>query len=267
MLGDSPKYDRPPVRRITLTVYIEPLENFDLQMVGQLQQRWSERFPAMSQSFPLSRPDELPRTSPLSAQWPMPAVTQVASSLSRSISYQFDQISLSWIFDSEAADTTYPGYEALSKELDATFKYFAEVVERLGDTPLRVQASRCSYENVFDDIEGVDWLVGYISNWSERSAQQRLDGAEYVGFRFRKNTENDQLNTSRTVSTQLDAGEIFGITMLDIDVLSMPKPDSELVAEDPAVAARKLLEDAHNVLISTFESLASEELRTAWGKR
>src|SRR4051794_21713554 len=128
-MGGTRQYERPPVRRTTLTVFIEPVENFDLEMITRLHRRWSERFPAVKQSFPRPRPDELPDATPFGSAtgwFPLPAVIQVSSSLSRTISYQFDQISLSWHFDPEAADTTYPGFEVLSRELHSNFEYFAD---------------------------------------------------------------------------------------------------------------------------------------------
>jgi hypothetical protein len=197
----------------------------------------------------------------------MPAVVQVASSLSRTISYQFDQISLSWNFDSEAADMTYPGFDVLSKELDSTFGYFAEVVEKMADTPLKVQGCACNYENVLDNVNGADWIVGYLSNWEEKSARNRLTGQGYVGFRYSGTSDNEDLNTHRVVSAQLDSGRDVGMTTLGIAVTSTPQTTSLLLEAPPRQAAKQLLDDAHDILISTFETLANDVMRTAWGKR
>ena len=268
MMEGSPRYDHPPVRSTTLTVFVEPIENFDLAIILPLQQRWSERFPALAQSYPRRRPPELPSVDALgSSGWPLPAVEQVDRSLSRTISYQHDQISLEWTFDLEAVDSAYPGFAVLSAELSLNFAYFVEVVQRLGDKPLKVQGCRCMYENRFDGVEGEDWIAGYISDWQNLSATKRMGGAEYVGFRLKEASENSALGTLRTVRSELDAGPEVGTTRFDIDVVSVALPESAFGKDSPADAARLLLEDAHELLIDTFAHSASDAMRAKWGVR
>lgn len=261
------EYGRPPVTSATLTVFIEPVENFDLSMVTRLHTRWSERFPGLQQTFPRTRPDELPSVTPFesAAGWfPLPCVIQFSSSLSRAISFQYDQISLTWNFDVDAADSTYPGYEALSKELHTTFEYFAEVVAQMADKPLKVQGCRVEYENKIDSIDGVDWITGYLSNW-EATARNRLEDAEYVGFRSRNSVENNSLGTRTTVRVQLGSGSDYEDTDLDIDVVSVPLEESPIAEGKPTDQARRLLDDAHDLEISTFEMYVNDKMRTHWG--
>gem|GEM_PF-2959469 len=252
-----------------MTVFVEPIENFDLTMIAPLHQRWSEKFPALAQAFPRRRPEGLPELDPLSfsSGWPLPAVEQVDNSLSRSISYQQDQISLKWRFDPEAADTTYPGFATLSGELSSVFGYFIEVVARLGDKPLRIQGCRCLYVNQLNDIGGIEWLAGYISDWQSRKVGSYLDDAEYVGLRVKKTSENQDLGTRRIAMSELDSGEEFGTTRLDIDVVSIPLPKSKLAEVPPGEAAREMLNDAHATLIATFQDSANDEMRARWGFR
>lgn len=268
-MGDGPRFDRPPVRATTLTVFVEPIENFDLTMIVALHQRWSEKFPAQAQSYPRRRPDELPEVELMGfpSGWPLPAMEQVDNSLSRKISYQHDQISLQWKFDSEAADTAYPGFVALSRALSQVFDYFIEVVERLGDKPLRVQGCRCVYVNRLDGIEGADWLAGYVSDWQGDKGGGRLGSAEYLGLRVKTITENGELGTRRISMTELDAGSEMDPTRLDIDAVSIPLPDSNLTNMPPAEAASAMLGDAHATLIATFQESANDDMRAKWGFR
>jgi hypothetical protein len=252
-----------------LTIYVEPIDNFDLAMVAPLHQRWSEKFPALGQAFPRRRPDELPDVDIVGFAngWPTPAVEQVDTSLSRTLSYQRDQISLEWKFDSEAADTTYPGFASLSAELSSVFAYFLEVVERLGDKTLRIQGARCAYMNLLDGIEGVDWMAGYISGWQGSALGSQLGDAEYFGLRVKKTSENPDLATSRIAMSELDSGQEVGGTLLRIDVVSVPQSESSLSDLPPAEAARAMLEDAHAALIATFEDSADDGMRAKWGVR
>ncbi|OPX05950.1 TIGR04255 family protein [Mycobacterium sp. AT1] len=266
MTDGGPRYERPPVRGTTLTVFFEPVENFDLSIINKLVQRWAERFPALQQSPPSPRPSGLPSVNFFSgAGWPLPSVEQVASSLSRSISYQHDQFSLAWSFDPEAPDSSYPGFENLSVELSTYFQHFADVIERLGDTPLKVQGCRCFYVNRFEDIEGVDWLANALSGWEGVAAKERYSRADYIGFRLRKTTENPVLGTRRTALSELDSGADTPTTQLDIDVVSLPLPQSKINTMGPTEAARILLNDAHTVLIETFQTSADNAMRASWG--
>jgi len=268
-MGGTRKYERPPVRRTVLTVYFDPVENFDLEMITRLHSRWSERYPASQQSFPETRPDELPTASPFRAAFggfPAPAVLQISRSLSRTISYQYDQISFSWQFDPEAPDNTYPGFEALSKELHSNFEFFADVVEKFADKPLKVQGGQCYYDNELANTEGVDWISGYLSNWTGTVARNRLEGAEYVGFRWRNESDNERLGTHRVTKVQLDSGTDWEETEIDINVLSLPLEGSQIEGKPPTEQARLLLDDAHDLEISTFEKLINDELRASWGK-
>lgn len=268
MPDGSPSYDRPPVTRTTLSVYVEPIENFDLSMILPLQKRWSEKFPALAQAYPSRRPAELPEASSFGGSWPLPAVEQLDGSLSRTLRYQHDQLSLEWVFDLEAADSAYPGFDVLSAELSTAFTYFVEVVQRFGDKPLTVQGCRCFYENRLD-VTAEDWLVGFLASWRTASdATARFDDAAYVGFRLREHSENSVLGTTRIARSELDAGRALGATGLDIDVLSVGLPDSPVIVENsPSEAARLLLDDAHSLLIDTFAKSASDEMRAKWGMR
>lgn len=268
-MDGSPRYDRPPVRATTLTIYVEPIDNFDLAMVAPLHQRWSEKFPALGQGLPRRRPEELPEVEIIgfASGWPLPAVEQVDNSLSRTLSYQRDQISLEWKFDSEAAVTAYPGFASLSAELTAVFAYFVEVIERLGDKNLQIQGARCAYINLLDGVEGVDWIAGYLSGWQGLAVGNRLGEVDYLGLRVKKVSENPDLASRTIAMTELDSGQEVGKTHLGIDVVSVLLPESTLRDLSPTEAARAMLEDAHATLITLFEENANDEMRAKWEVR
>ncbi|MDV3125726.1 hypothetical protein M1247_12435 [Mycobacterium sp. 21AC1] len=267
MMDGSPRYERPPVRSTSLTVFVEPIENFDVSMIGQLQQRWSERFPALAQTAPRRRPTPLPEVDIFGSGWPLPGVEQVSSSLCRTIAYQHDQIALDWTFDAEAPDTSYPGFEVLAGELNSYFDFFADLVERWGDRPLKVQGCRCQYGNLLDDIAGADWIANYLSDWHGVGSTRRFDDAGYLGFRLRREKKNEELGANTTTRVDIDSGRDVGATQLDIDTLSIPLPDSPLSEKDPKEVAQLLLTDAHQRLIEAFEESSNDAMRTTWGVR
>lgn len=266
---DGKRYERPPVEKTTLTVFIDPIENFDVSIIGRLQQRWSERYPALKQTAPKRRPSPpLPEVDLFGSGWPLPGIEQVASSLCRTVAYQHDQISLEWSFDPDAPDTSYPGFEALAKELNSLFSYFAELVQRFGDTQLRVEGCGCLYENRLDGVASEDWIANYLSGWQGVDSFRQLDEVEYIGFRLRDQLVNRELGTQRTTSVVIDGGHGVDATGLDIDVVSIPLPDADLGKNhSPEEVARILLDDAHQRLIETFEDSANDAMRNNWGVR
>jgi uncharacterized protein (TIGR04255 family) len=261
----SAQFDHPPVRRTRLTVFFEPLDNFDIDLIAPLQERWSERYSGRSQTAPRVRPTGLPEVDPFGSGWPMPAIVQTSPSLSRKISYQFDQVTFSWTFDPEAAVSSYPGFEALSAELRKRFAEFVEIVEAKADSALVVQGCQCVYNNAVEEVALVDWVADHLDGWSGRTASTRFDEAEYVGFRVRQSDHDDTLGVDRAVSSQLDyvAGE--GVS-LEIDVVAVPGTNS-LIPAKPQDAAAQLMEAAHELLIETFLGSISPSMKKSWGAR
>lgn len=262
--GGSERYDRPPVQSTRLTVYFEPLDNFDIELVSLLQSRWGERYPSVSQSPPRGRPPGLPETDPFDTGWPMPAIIQISSSLGRRLSYQFDQVSFSWNFDVDAVESKYPGFETLLEEFRNRFDELNTIVEKMADSPLQIQGCSCAYKNEFRDISGTDWLADNLSEWAGGSATNQFEGARHLGFVAHYNSLNQEQDIDRLVWTTMDDGRDRNL-LYKIEALAVPTAPS--VDPTPWPMASRFMIEAHSALIEIFSKSASPSMKKSWGLR
>lgn len=267
MLEGGTNFDQPPVQTTVLTAFFEPITLFDLSFILPLQRRWAERYPELRQKVPRGRPSVLPDVdvSDLGALWPLPAIEQQNRELSRSISYQADQFSLSWQLDPKSSDPKYPGFAALYAEFQNLFHEFVEQVQSMAK-PLKVQGGRCSYENCLTSIAGVDYIAQYLSDFSDVEALRRMPSAEYVGFRFNEEPSETPEGSQIRVSVQLDSPKDKDTT-LDIDVIAVPVRNSPIDGGEAQAAAARLIEDAHHALVTTFLKSVSSDMQRGWRKR
>lgn len=259
--GDDVKYARPPVRTTVFAVFIDPIE-FDINLVAKLRERWMSHYPGgVAQSPPRFRPAELPSTDPFAAPWPMPSIQLVDASLSRVISFQFDQISLTWRFDPDGEGDQYQGYDALADELNERFAEFVEIADDVSSGTINVQGCQCSYSNTLAGIGGQDWLAGHATNWLSSAEPQGFEDADYFGFRLHRQDEDDGVN--RSVWVQLDEGAAQR-PELDINVVALPADEQVASNTDPKALARRLLDSAHKLENKTFEASFSESMKKNW---
>jgi uncharacterized protein (TIGR04255 family) len=265
--GGRPSFDDPPVQATVLTVYFEPITQFDLTFILPLQQRWAKSYPALNQTPPRNRPPSMPDVdiTSLGTNWPMPGTEQGDITSGRTLSYQADQISLSWAADSDLPDLKYPGFQTIFAELTLRFDEFLEQVESMAE-PVVVHGVRCAYENYLEDTPGVDYIAQYLSGFAGISANRRMDHSRYVGFRFNKDPEESLDGSEINVAVQLDSRR-DSVTTLDIEVFATPARNSPLDGGEPRETAPQLMRDAHVALIDTFLESTSIDMQRAWGKR
>lgn len=266
MQDGGTNFDHPPVQTTVLTVFFEPITLFDLTFIMPLQQRWAERYPELKQKAPRGRPYALPdvEVGELGSTWPFPAVEQQNREMGRKISYQADQISLTWQLEKEAIDPGYPGFNALFNEFRAVLREFVERVEAMAK-PIVVQGARCNYENYFEHIDGIDYIAQYLSDFNGVNAVRRMTDTEYVGFRFNKESIDSPAGSAISVGVQLDVTK-DRLPTLDIDVTAVPIRNSPIDGGDAQAAAVQLIDDAHNALIDTFMESVSADMQRTWGK-
>ncbi|WP_141772516.1 hypothetical protein [Mycolicibacterium neoaurum] len=196
----------------------------------------------------------------------MPGTEQGDIASGRTLSYQADQISLSWGADSDLPDLKYPGFEAIFSELTSRFDEFVEQVESMAE-PVVVHGVRCAYENYLEDIPGVDYIAQYLSGFAGGVASnRRMDQSRYVGFRFNKDPDVSDDGSEINVAVQLDSRR-GSVTTLDIEVYATPAHNSPIDGGDPREAASQLMRDAHVALIDTFLESTSHDMQQSWGKR
>lgn len=267
--GGRTHYERPPVRRAIFTVYVKPLP-YDIGLINKLCDVWSTDYPGVRQTPPVPRSrntySPLPQTDPFDSPWPMPRVELVNSSLSRTIAFQFDHVSLTWRFDADTPNDHYPSYEVLAEELITKFGDFVRIVDDVSDATVEVQGCQCYYSNSLEDIGAERWLIGYLTgDWSDIEARKKqLDDAAYIGFQLHWNEEKDGLK--RDVGVHIDEG-LEQRPELDIHAVAAHADPSSSKTDDPCTTARSLLDSAHQLENTTFEDCFSEDIKTKWKAR
>lgn len=252
------EYNRPPVRVTVFTVFCQPFD-LDLGVITDLRNEWAGRYPGFKQVAPMGRRSELlPSSDLFGLRWPMPAAQMVDSSLSRTLSFQFDQFSLRWTFDTDAEQSTYPGYTTLADELFDRFSEFVGVVDAASDSAVAVEGCQCFYTNTLDGIGGREWLTSFLS---VDGTAGLLDDAEHFGFRIHR--EDALEGFRRSVSVQMDAGRQQA-PEVDISAVAVPAEDAETASSEPKELARRLLDAAHSLQNQTFESSFSETMKKNW---
>lgn len=263
--GGSIHYERPPVRRTTFTVYVKPLP-YDIGLITKLCEVWSGDYPGIKQTPPTPRPQGVPETDPFegAVTWPMPRVELVNSSLSRTIAFQFDHVSLTWRFDANATTDQYPRYEVLAEELITKFGDFVQIVDDVSGTTVEVEGCQCYYTNDLEGIGAKRWLAGYVTGWASTElthSTQLADDPTYIGFHAHWADQKNGIK--RTVGVHVDEGEKQRAELDVRSVAALADPPS--TRDDPSAVARNLLDAAHELENQTFESSFSEEMKAKWG--
>ncbi|MFD6199510.1 TIGR04255 family protein [Mycobacteriaceae bacterium NPDC060252] len=259
VMGDR-QYGRPPVRAAVFTVYFHPF-NLDLAVITELRNKWAADYPGFKQAIPVNRSGKmLPPSDILSTSaWPAPAVQLADNSLSRTLAFQFDQLSLTWKFDTSGESSRYPGYSALVDELIVRFSEFISVVDSASGDSVIVQGCRCYYMNSLDGIGAQNWLTSFLTG--QPGAASSLDAARNYGFRLYRDDAVEKVK--RSVLVQMSAvGKNH--SHVDISVLAVPSETVNDPADDPPQLARQLMDAAHDLENQTFESSFSETMKKEW---
>ncbi|WP_156517432.1 hypothetical protein [Rhodococcus sp. LB1] len=264
--GEFVQYRRPPVRNTVLRVYVEPIENFDLNLAITLNSKWGTEYPVLRQGLLKSRPRQLPTVTPPFAKgewWAMSSIEQTNDSLQRVLGIQFDQISLSWTFDEDKPEGQYPGFEKLSQELDEKLDTFAAAIEEMGSS-FEVHACECVYTNTLEDVRGPDWVSGYLTDWNDTAQVAEMPPeTKYLGANFRFENSSESADTISYV--RLKDNRKSQEAELTIQVIAKPLGDDP---EDRSGldSSRRLMQAAHRELITNFERCASTSMKENWGK-
>jgi uncharacterized protein (TIGR04255 family) len=262
--GEFLQYGRPPVRNTALRVYIEPIENFDVNLALTLNSKWGSEYPVLRQGLLNSRPPQIPSVPPPFTNgewWAMSSIEQTDQSLQRVLAFQFDQISLSWSFDDDKPEGQYPGFEKLSRELDEKVHEFAAVIEEI-DSSFEVHGCECIYTNILEDVRGPDWIGGYLTAWNDTPRIEKMPtAATYLGVNFRFESSDDEADTFSVVSLKDDRESQEA--ELKIRVLATP-PSGNRDSTPSANKSLYLMQAAHRELISQFEDCASPAMKEKW---
>lgn len=261
----NPQYDEPPVRSVVLTVYYAPINDFGLPLALELAKLWAERYPAITQEPLRPRPPELPASSPFEGiTWPFPRVMQTDNTLSRSISYQFDQFSLRWTFDGGVQANKYPGFNALFDELKEVYQKFSNAVDKMSESSVSIQACGCEYANNFDDISPESWVVGFVSGWNESIPEASITvDDKKVFLRFTGTSNND--NIEQSYSIQVSRKKAKG-SSIRIRASARLSTEESVTQNREHLSVDALMESAHDLLIENFEKASDDAMKERWGR-
>lgn len=253
MAPNSPRFqlERPPVRRVTLTVNFETAPRLQGWHLGTFFRNLETRYLSREEVPPHLAPDsadyELER--PVIA-WPIPR-TEFAG-VDRSLSVQGDELEVAWTFGGDDEDHEYPGFESLMAELGGVF---ADLVSSASEHAVTITPQRvgCFYVNEIDGISAADLAVGVLTGWRGGSSRP-MPSQGYVGVRLHGCRVPEEHDCSSLV--MVDSVD-DGAPRLSIDVV---RPLGEDGLVEPALRA------AHDELIDLFKLHTSDQLRTEWGE-
>jgi len=245
---------RPPVTRVRLGLFFEPLEDIGVTDASEFVANFRPSFPDVVERLPLLSWQEDPQPGSVlvraNSTPAFPLVSMTSATGDREISFQADRFVLAWTFDEGAGP--YPGYDELSAQLRGMFDEFSAVLVAGGVPPLRVHQAQCFYLNTVRELPGTALAVYLLTGEERVSARDLLSGRTYAGARVR-------LPLEAALPAQLQAGvdsESDDAAILWLRV-TVDNPDDE--ATDP-------LDLAHDLLIERFVSLTPNWLREDWNK-
>jgi hypothetical protein len=255
------RFERPPVRKVTLTVYFELSTPLQVMHLSPLRQLWRSEFPETQELAPLAplggRHSEVEYVSP-DSPWLFPQLVFSDSGSERQITIQSDRFSLTWAFQAKAADQPspgfYPGYEELRKDLESRLGLFTKIAMAEADARFEYSAIECRYENQIEGYSGSELAVGVLTGWAERSSAVALIPLNYAGMRLHQCASEE--NQESAVLVGVDS-EIDNLATMFIEVTKKV---------DEAQAPLEALDIAHDVLISTFLQTSSASQRENWGE-
>ncbi len=262
-----PHFEAPPVREVILTVMFEPVTSLQTLHLAPLRVAWAGEYPKVSEMTPLP-PWRLPLDRAQveiigsGSNWPVPLCLLTNSAGDRALQVQNDRFVVSWRFDNQAGH--YPGYQALLAELRDKFDQLSEVLtQAVGEAPA-VGKVEASYRNLLEGIAPQDLTLGIMTAWQKVDASPIVRDAAYIGFRMHYHPDTTDADVSVLIGVDPDAG------------LSTPKENGNTymsstfsIEADCAVSVdqeyAERLTKAHDMLISAFLDLTTEDMRKAWG--
>lgn len=255
-LAEMIRFERPPVREVSLTLYFDVIESLRVGHLAPLRQAWRSMYPRVDETVP--RPDwaagevgileSLTENSP----WPFPSVWFGSEDSDSSVRLQHDRFILTWRFSSDdASDASYPGYDELKPELMMRFDEFGQCLsEEIGES-VQVRRIELRYNNEFYDVRSSD-LIRIIAAGPNAASEGILDGADYSGMRVHYCASSE--NSDCSVLVGVDSSEQSEGARLFIEV-SSDVADADIWTVTDTI---------HDVVLEQFMKLTTEAMRANW---
>ncbi|MER7768224.1 TIGR04255 family protein [Kitasatospora sp. NPDC096140] len=262
-MGDTLRFNLPPVREVTLSILIQPLAKLQTLDLAPLRVEWQNEYPILEEVAPLSPwgPDGSDSVQFVRSgrSWPMPLCSFSTSGGGRKIMFQHDRFALSWSF--EDAGNKYPGFEALMTEICDKFSRFETLVKESSGISVKPMRVDVEYVNHLAGIPAHGAMAGILSGWKEES-RFPFRNPDYCGFRvhYCESEENP------LISVLVGVDSIVG----DTDESEIPSSSSLTLSAEADISEsanhNELLASAHDVLVTAFRDVTSEKMRREWGE-
>jgi hypothetical protein len=256
---DKVAFNTPPVRRVELTVYFKPIQGFQVSHLSSLREQWRVDYPNSAELppvRPVNRGGEETKLLPIGSAWPLPYIVWSTEDEERAVGIQNDRFAISWGFSEKSEQ--YPGFAALSAELERRLAELETVVKRETGVNLEILGSECGYLNELPEMPVGELLVGVATKWVVDGSAAPAIPATYSGIRMHLCNDPALKNCVLDMALDLDDdGPFLSIT----SAFDLPE-DAE--GETLPLGG---LRHAHDRLIETFLDFTSADMHEKWGRR
>jgi uncharacterized protein (TIGR04255 family) len=269
-----PHFDSPPVTEVRLSVSYDSLPRMRAAHAGLLWRQLDgvNRFPDIEELYPDPAQDEIFGPSrerpPLDISvFDRPPPTRSAfrsASRTESVEVQDDQLTVLWTEQPRGGD--YPRYEHVRRSFVTAWDAWSRVVEEQRVGVLRLRQAEISYvnhlpigggwESVADlaDVLRLQWMPSL----SDRQTEAPEDLHLYQRYVLKRHEEPyGRLYVSVDSASEWNGKKAVG---LSLTVRSRP-------AEGTVRATLDVLDEGHDLIVSSFVAVTTERMHAYWGRR
>lgn len=247
--GGRVAHARPPVTETSLGVQFVPLPGWDVNIFGLFAQRIRDHYPSFASAPPASL--EVQGSIFLSG---VPKIRGLYTSESQNnvVQIQDDFFFVNW--RKQPHSSSYPGYDVVRANFVDQWRTFNEFLAGLGIATPMVRRYQVTYVN---HTEAGELSPGdLLTNWAAPA------GSDQLGFSLSTTYRLVAMNVDVTIAMQPAVRTIdnVGVTQTTITTsrtLALPSADA-----DPAIK----LDEMHDALIKTFQSITSEAAKIYWSQ-
>ncbi|MEU8259334.1 TIGR04255 family protein [Micromonospora sp. NPDC048999] len=260
-MGSDLRFEEPPVREVSLTVFFERVATLQSLNLAQLRVDWNESYPKVSEVPP--RPalrGDAPMRQYLGGNsfWPMPLTAFTNARGDQTIELQNDRFGIVWRF--HQGPKTYPGYDELVAELLLRFAEFRRAVSSSLIQEIEPTDIHVSYTNLIEGVLPESLAVGILTNWQTSLAQ--LDPPELAGLRL--HYCSPELEEDVALTIMVDPS--FDRDRERDDPCASLEIEGAISLQD-APSVDRPLAIAHDAVVRKFFELTNNDMRTKWGLR
>jgi uncharacterized protein (TIGR04255 family) len=265
-----PRFARPPVIEVALSLQLEPLRGFRSVHYGLLADQWRERYPSTEDQPPLAPlvPEAEAELSAarvqvqLSTGAPLPRCWFVSRDQTRLVQVQPDRFAFNWrrLHDTDE----YPHFDTLRPQFDHEFGVLERLAREHGLGDLRTLACEVTYVNAI--LAGEGWehhgQLGRVLNLASRQPAGGIREPEDVRLQARYGIHDDSGTFVGRVI--LDAQPVVRRDDVRHAIILQLTARSAQVSASPAEAV-KFFDLGHESVVRTFKEVTTPAMHNIWG--